>query len=390
MAPVVSAEISAWGLNHLGSDIERGRQVGLNWYRLGASWAQQERTPGVYDFSAMDTEMALARSKGFQVVATVGVGYAWDIPQWLKDQGGVNNPSYADYLARYVSAVARRYRGQVGAYQLENELNHIGLEQFFQTHRREGTWSDAKIRDILVKGSQAIRAADPGARILVNVESDNPNWWTFLARVTWEWKVSYDIIGIDMYPNYLAVDPALGLALGPVVSTARTSFGRQVWVTETGYSTYETTGYFIDGIVDLKHTEDNQAAYLRYAVRASRDAGATGMFVYTTRDSTGTSFNNIEKYFGLLRADGTSKPAWGEYGRLVAGYKDTDMDGVPDSTDKCPWLPEDRDGWADADGCPDPDNDGDGWLDLVDRCPNQREDYNHPWWEVWKNDGCPG
>ena len=36
---------------------------------------------------------------------------------------------------------------------------------------------------------------------------------------------------------------------------------------------------------------------------------------------------------------------------------DNDNDGVPDSLDKCPMIPEDLDGFEDDDGCPDIDND---------------------------------
>ena len=42
--------------------------------------------------------------------------------------------------------------------------------------------------------------------------------------------------------------------------------------------------------------------------------------------------------------------------------------------DRCPMDAEDRDGFEDADGCPDPDNDRDGVLDARDSCPNNPED----------------
>jgi OOP family OmpA-OmpF porin len=48
---------------------------------------------------------------------------------------------------------------------------------------------------------------------------------------------------------------------------------------------------------------------------------------------------------------------------------DSDGDGIPDSVDKCPHDPEDKDGFQDEDGCPEPDNDHDGVPDVVDRCP---------------------
>ncbi len=44
-------------------------------------------------------------------------------------------------------------------------------------------------------------------------------------------------------------------------------------------------------------------------------------------------------------------------------HADADGDGIPDALDKCPFEPEDFDGFEDADGCPDPDNDHDGIPD---------------------------
>lgn len=60
---------------------------------------------------------------------------------------------------------------------------------------------------------------------------------------------------------------------------------------------------------------------------------------------------------------------------------DSDGDGIPDDIDKCPTDPEDKDGWEDSDGCPDPDNDKDGLLDGDDKCPNQPGPLD--------NQGCP-
>jgi len=64
---------------------------------------------------------------------------------------------------------------------------------------------------------------------------------------------------------------------------------------------------------------------------------------------------------------------------------DNDRDGIADADDKCPDEPEDRDGFADKDGCPDPDNDKDGVLDKDDKCPNQPEDRDG----FADHDGCP-
>ncbi|MBX3130703.1 MAG: thrombospondin type 3 repeat-containing protein [Polyangiaceae bacterium] len=66
-------------------------------------------------------------------------------------------------------------------------------------------------------------------------------------------------------------------------------------------------------------------------------------------------------------------------------FYDEDGDGIADDVDQCPELPEDRDGFEDADGCPDFDNDDDGIPDDVDRCPNEPEDEDG----FEDADGCP-
>ncbi|HVY40790.1 MAG TPA: thrombospondin type 3 repeat-containing protein, partial [Polyangia bacterium] len=76
-------------------------------------------------------------------------------------------------------------------------------------------------------------------------------------------------------------------------------------------------------------------------------------------------------------------------GFLMAGFnpdfRDRDHDGVYDINDKCPDQPEDRDGFQDSDGCPDPDNDADGIPDGNDKCPNEAEDVD----DYQDQDGCP-
>jgi outer membrane protein OmpA-like peptidoglycan-associated protein len=64
---------------------------------------------------------------------------------------------------------------------------------------------------------------------------------------------------------------------------------------------------------------------------------------------------------------------------------DRDGDGIEDIDDQCPDDPEDRDGFQDEDGCPDPDNDNDRVLDVDDRCPMDAEDLDG----FEDTDGCP-
>jgi outer membrane protein OmpA-like peptidoglycan-associated protein len=78
-----------------------------------------------------------------------------------------------------------------------------------------------------------------------------------------------------------------------------------------------------------------------------------------------------------------SPPERCQQSRATSG--DSDGDGVPDRSDRCPAEPEDRDGFEDGDGCPEPDNDKDGLIDARDKCPNDAEDMDG----FADDDGCP-
>jgi OOP family OmpA-OmpF porin len=88
---------------------------------------------------------------------------------------------------------------------------------------------------------------------------------------------------------------------------------------------------------------------------------------------------------GIVAGLGSSQPRVFLGGVWSPSFLDRDHDGVPDSVDQCPDEPEDKDGFQDKDGCPDPDNDNDSIPDVRDRCPNQPEDFD----KFQDEDGCP-
>ncbi len=88
---------------------------------------------------------------------------------------------------------------------------------------------------------------------------------------------------------------------------------------------------------------------------------------------------------GLIAGLGSPQPRVYLGVTYVPDTRDRDHDGVPDNIDKCPDVPEDKDGFQDKDGCPDPDNDGDTILDKDDKCPNEAEDFD----QFEDEDGCP-
>ena len=168
-------------------------------------------------------------------------------------------------------------------------------------------------------------------------------------------------------------------------------FGKDPVRFSPGFRLRLPNGFHCDAAVDIGITH-NPPAYranwehegFRYSTRAVPRWGGqiilgwTGRIRILDRDRDGISdtldkcLNQPEDRDGFEDADGC--PDF-----------DNDRDGVPDSLDKCLNQPEDRDGFEDADGCPDYDNDRDGIADSLDKCPNLPEDMDG----FEDADGCP-
>ncbi len=100
-----------------------------------------------------------------------------------------------------------------------------------------------------------------------------------------------------------------------------------------------------------------------------------------------SSFDFLSKYKSPIRNLGKNGAPIGIVSKkgLKRLFKDSDEDAIADDEDKCPEIPEDFDGFADEDGCPDFDNDEDGIYDDKEECPNQAEDFDG----FFDRDGCP-
>ena len=96
---------------------------------------------------------------------------------------------------------------------------------------------------------------------------------------------------------------------------------------------------------------------------------------------------NFEAGLGKGLVGGYGAPAYRVFGgvRWAEYNNDFDDDGILNTADNCPRVPEDPDGFEDEDGCPEDDNDQDKILDNDDACPNQPEDMD----EYEDDDGCP-
>ena len=164
---------------------------------------------------------------------------------------------------------------------------------------------------------------------------------------------------IELMPNK-RFQPFLVIGGGsPItISSARQTFATGI----TG------DGYFGGGV----RFDTNKGFVMRFDARVAFIPGAE-RFIEP----------EVDVGFGLELPIGVKrKKPTGETNPALA---DRDSDGIPDEKDNCGDRPEDKDGFDDADGCPDIDNDVDRVLDVADKCGTVPETYNG----FADDDGCP-
>ncbi|MES3020107.1 MAG: glycosyl hydrolase [Pseudomonadota bacterium] len=139
------------------------RQAGFGALRLhdtNTTWAELEPEPGRRDWRNLDRIVAGARGARVELLLPLQ-----GTPRWAASEprrvgaygiGANTAPARLADWSAYVSAVARRYKGVVGAYEIWNEPN---LARFFS-----GT--PQQMAALTHSAARAIREADPAAKVV--------------------------------------------------------------------------------------------------------------------------------------------------------------------------------------------------------------------------------
>jgi hypothetical protein len=333
-----------WGvvMNPNPSTTEMAADLGCNYVRFPIPWTRVEKildtpglrleeiTPGMVakyafddptkNWSGTDQRMQACVDRGLKPFVVLACGFTGKLP--LLPSGAVFTPDfgkerYLAHLSLFAQAAALRYGPLVDYWQLENELNAAGLTVTWGWRSGEA-WKDPGFRtQVLMTLRDAVKKNDPTALVAVNFHTILPNWPLDLI----EWNGLIDVVGLDVYPNYLLGWPVLGEAVGLMVELARlVAPGKRVIILETGYPSRPTWQGF---------SEKRQAEYLEEAVSGALSAGADGFYWYSLESAeqpgnTGVNFpftliESVEGYFGLVKPDGTKKPAYETYRSIIAG-----------------------------------------------------------------------
>ncbi|MFD1795194.1 cellulase family glycosylhydrolase [Paracoccus aurantiacus] len=284
--------------------------LGVRWLRTDLYWADvQANGPGAYDWSEFDRIVDLSAEYGIQLLPVVGTTPGWA----KKDQQGASTPANPESFGRFLTAAVQRYRPRgIRVWEIWNEPNLAG------------NWppnpDPAAYAEILIAAHKAIKEQDPGATVILGgmaaARWTGPPFdiqhYTAPAFLEAVYKAgggdAFDAVGYHPYSYPDAPDPdwrwnGWGMMSGPLrnVMQRHGDEKKKIWITEFGAPTNEGEG----GV-----SEDEQAQYLRDAVKLARDSDWSGpLFWYAFRDVGGDIGDN-ELWFGILDENSRRKPAW--------------------------------------------------------------------------------
>lgn len=127
-------------------------------------WERVHPEPDRYDFAPADRFVELGRSHGLFVVGHVLLWHQ-QTPAWVfAGEGGkpLDRDTALRRLKSHIDAVAGRYRGRIGGWDVVNEA----LEE--DGSLRETAWLEAIGEDYIAKAFELAHAADPSAELYYN------------------------------------------------------------------------------------------------------------------------------------------------------------------------------------------------------------------------------
>ncbi|MCU1698046.1 MAG: hypothetical protein JWR34_4109 [Mycobacterium sp.] len=285
--------------------LDQMQAMGVNTVRIGIPWAGINPIPGYYNWSQDDYLINAANARGMGVLAVITT-----TPGWANSPnapGVYGAPASAAAYGQFAGLAAQRYAGKVSAYEIWNEPNAAPYY---------GPQPDpAGYTQLLKAAYPAIKAADPTATVVggvvgstVTYQNLTLNPVTFVDEMYQNGAQGYfDALSFHPYQYttpfsqgaYNPNNPIVQLADIHDLMVANGDSGKLIWASEYGEPT-SVAG------------EANQAAYTQDMLTTWRTIGYTGpAFVYTLQDTAaaGTASATPEDSLGLIRADGTWKPA---------------------------------------------------------------------------------
>ncbi len=315
---------------NLNTTFDLVQQAGFGWVRQQVRWADIEPSKGVYNWGFLDQIVGTAQARGVKVLFSVVAAPGW---------AGHGMPGNPNDLGDFLYAMAARYRGAVQAYEVWNEENYAVENNGYVA-------GAGRYVELLKVSYTRIKAADPGAIVVCGALTptgvNNPylaiDDIVYLKRMLeyngGEIRNYFDalgahVAGVNNSPDTLWpsnpgsgpgwVDhPTFYFRHVENIRNVMVQYGmgdKPIWLTEFGWAAAEnvTTRPAPGYEYAWQNSEAEQAAYLVRAFEKARteyQPWLGAMFVWNLNFATCFDANDEKSAFGVLRADGSPRPAY--------------------------------------------------------------------------------
>ncbi|MBI5829580.1 MAG: beta-galactosidase [Chloroflexi bacterium] len=328
--PAFGLRMSLLGASDIAPLLNAAQVMHTDWVSQTVTWKQLEPAQGEYHWGELDATIMAVQPTGMRVL--LGVAGA---PDWARPAGSdttLDGPP-ADYaaFAEFMGALAARYAGRVGAYEVWPEAN---LRMNWAAP--DGLSPEGYV-ELLRQASLAIRAADPAALIIsgglaptgandgVNAIDDV----VYYQRMYSAGVAQYiDALGVrvDGYNNP-ALDSPESASVATTTYKGHSSFyfrhyeqvrkvmvangdaGHSLWITSAGWASTPTVVPGMEYAADV--TEEQPAVYLVGALAQAQAQTYVGaVFLYNFNFSTGPGATATAAAYSFIRPDWSARPAF--------------------------------------------------------------------------------
>jgi hypothetical protein len=283
-------------------------------------------TPESKNFAETDNLVENAARNGIRVMP-----FVYGTPDWVASDPArppIDTPEARAAWQDLLGDLVRRY-GPAGSFWSENPdvpKTPIVDWQISNEPNSQLFWHPApsppEYAELLRISSEAIRAADPGAAIVLAGMFGTPatgiEAWTFLDSLYQEPGLTahFDAYALHPYsPNLKGIETQIGLVRDVLKANGETSL--PLLISEIGWPTEGPPGY------NLVKTPAAQKAMLAKAftlfLKNRRRWKVERVIWYTWRDNDVQPSCSVCKYSGLFTAGLEPKPAWRKYAQFAGG-----------------------------------------------------------------------
>ncbi len=306
--------------------------LGATWVRLDFDWASiQPSGPTDYKWTTYDKIVAAAAKYHLNVLGIVTYTPSWARPSDCRDDLKCH-PAHADQFAKFAGAVAHRYQSQgVHDWEIWNEPNS---KDFWKPKS-----SPSDYAELLKQSYQAIKQQDGAATVItagLSPQATNDVAYAPIDFLNAVYKAGakpyFDAVADHPYTFPLSPTSSQDHAWNQMATDSNGlrqimvhngDSAKKIWITEFGAPTGGPGPISTIGNPNLNAKpyvvdEALQAKILGDAIRLYQSYDWVGpFFVYSYQDA-GIDKSTNENFFGLVRADGTHKPAYDVFKQAAA------------------------------------------------------------------------